>query len=126
LLADIGISTGKADGTNLSTNVNTLEFDEQKFLKALEENPDGVEAILAGENGVLTQMENTVEMSLKASVGFFDVKQGTLDSNIKDMENKITKQEGKIATYREQLEKKFSNMELVISQMQQNYSSFLA
>ena len=71
-------------------------------------------------------MENTVEMSLKASVGFFDVKNGTLDSDITKMESKIKKQNSKIETYRTQLEDKFANMELIISQMQQNYSSFLA
>ena len=42
------------------------------------------------------------------------------------MEEKITKQNKRIDTYKAQLEKKFSNMELMIAQMQQNYSSFLA
>ena len=46
--------------------------------------------------------------------------------NMGKMEEKITKQETSISNYRAQLEKKFSNMELIISQMQQNYSSFLA
>ncbi|MBE7711167.1 MAG: hypothetical protein E7Z92_03400 [Cyanobacteria bacterium SIG31] len=126
LLADIGISTGEADSSNISTtNTNKLVFDEAKFLKAMEENPESVESILAGENGILTMMENTVEQSLKASVGFFDVKQSTLDSDIRKMEEKITKQQAKVSTYQAQLEKKFGNMELVIAQMQQNYSSFL-
>ena len=70
-------------------------------------------------------MENSVEMSLKASVGFFDVKQGTLDSDIREMEDKITKQTAKVANYKAQLQDKFSNMELMISKMQQNYSNFL-
>ena len=126
LLSQIGITTAKADGNNISTETAKLEFDESAFKKALEEDPESVEAILAGENGVLSMMENTVEMALKASVGFFDVKQGTLDSDIKKMEEKITKQQDKVARYKTQLENKFSNMELVISQMQQNYSSFLA
>ncbi|MBR2430588.1 flagellar filament capping protein FliD [bacterium] len=126
ILAQIGISTGKADGNNLSTDTSKLEFDEAVFKKALEEDPDSVEAILAGENGILSMMENSVEMSLKASVGFFDVKQSTIDSDIKKMEDKIKKQTAKVATYRSQLEDKFSNMELMISKMQQNYSSFLA
>lgn len=125
-LSQIGISTGKADGANLSTDVSKLEFDEDAFLKALKEDPSSVEEILAGENGVLAMMEETVEMSLKASVGFFDVKQSTLDKDISKTEEKISKQEMSIATYRAQLEKKFSNMELSISQMQQNYSSFLS
>ena len=125
LLSEIGISTGEASSNNLSTDTSSLKLDEEKFLKALEEDPSSVESILAGENGVLTMMENTVEQSLKAAVGFFDVKQSTLDSDITDMEKKITKQNSKIETYRAQLEKKFSNMELMIAQMQQNYSNFL-
>ena len=126
LLAQLGISTGKADGSNLNTDTNKLEFDESAFKKALEEDPQSVQAILAGENGVLNMMENTVEMSLKATVGFFDVKQSTLDSDITDMESKINKQTSKVETYRKQLQDKFANMELMIAQMQQNYSSFLA
>ena len=126
LLSQLGISTGEADGNNLSTDTSSLKFDETAFKKALEEDPESVQSILAGENGVLNMMENTVEMSLKASVGFFDVKQTTLDSDITKMEDKIKKQNKRIETYRTQLEDKFANMELMIAQMQQNYSAFLA
>ena len=125
-LAQIGISTGKADGSSLSDDISSLKFDESAFLKALQEDPASVEAILAGENGVLSMMENTVEMSLKASVGFFDVKEKTINSDITKMQDKITKQNKKVETYRTQLENKFSNMELMIAQMQQNYGNFLA
>ena len=125
LLSQLGISTGEADGNNLSTDTNTLVFDEEAFKKALEEDPASVQSILAGENGVLSMMENTVEMSLKASVGFFDVKQKTLDNDITSKEDKIKRQNNSIATYRAQLEDKFANMELMIAKMQQNYSNFL-
>lgn len=126
LLSQIGISTASADGTNLSTDTYKLEFDEDAFKKALEEDSNSVQSILAGENGILNMMENTVEQSLKATIGYFDIKQSTLDSDITKMENKITKKQSSIETYRTQLEKKFANMELMISQMQQNYSSFLS
>ena len=125
LLAEIGISTASADSNNLSTNTTELSFDESKFLKALEENPESVKEILAGDNGILHMMEGTVEQSLKASVGFFDVKTSTLDSNIKKMNEKITKQNTSIDTYKSQLETKFQAMEKMIASMQQNYSSFL-
>ena len=125
LLSDIGITTAAADGNNLSTDTNELTLDEEKFLKALEENPESVKSILAGENGVLTMMENAVEQSLKASVGYFDVKTSTLDSDISNMEKKITKQQTSVDNYKSQLEDKFYKMELAISQMQQTYSSFL-
>ena len=125
LLSEIGITTAAVDANNLSTDITTLELDEDKFLKALEEDPNSVKAILAGETSILSMMENSVEQSLKASVGFFDVKTATLDSDISKMKSKITKQQTNITNYQKQLEDKFSKMELAISKMNQNYSSFL-
>ena len=124
LLSEIGISTASADSNNLSTDTNTLEFDEEKFIKALEENPDSVKSILAGENGVFSMIEDTVEQSLKAASGYFDIKTSTLDSNIKKVEEKIKKKNTNIENYKSQLEKKFQAMETMISKMQQNYAKF--
>ena len=126
LLSEIGISTSSADGNNLNADTNSLKLDEDKLKKALEENPESVKSILAGEGGVLTMIEDAVEQSLKATTGFFDVKTSTLDSDIKKMETKIKKQNANISTYKAQLEKKFSAMETTIAQMQQNYQSFLS
>ena len=125
-LSQIGITGNKADGNNISEDAGNLVFDEKVFLQALQENPESVEAILADENGILNQMENTVEGALKAVSGFFDVKQTSLDNEIKKSEQKITKQQEKISVYKAQLEKKFSAMEQIISKMQQGYSSFLS
>ena len=126
LLSDIGISTSAADGNNLSTDTYTLTLDEDKFLKALQENPDSVKSLLAGDNGVLSMMESAVEQSLSATTGYFDVKTSTLDSDISKMEEKITKQNTSIENYRSRLETQFYQMEMAIAQMQQNYSSFLS
>lgn len=126
LLSEIGISTAEADSKNLNNNTYELKLDEEKFMKALEENPDSVKSILAGEGGVLALMESSVEQSLKASVGFFDVKTSTLDANIKKTNERISKKNTHIETYKAQLEKKFSNMETMIAKMQQNYSNFLS
>ena len=126
LLSDIGISTATADSKNLDTNTYELKLDEEKLMKALEENPESVKAILTGDGGVLSMMEDSLEQSLKAVTGFFDIKTSTLDSNIKKVNEKITNKNSSIQTYQAQLEKKFSNMELMISKMQQNYSSFLS
>ena len=125
LLSEIGITTANADSNNLASDTTSLTFDEEKFMKALEENPDSVKSILAGDNSVLTMMENTLETSLKAVSGFFDVKTSTIDSNIKKTNEKITKKTDSIAAYKAQLEKKFQAMETIIASMQQNYSSFL-
>lgn len=127
LLSQIGISTMQANGgDNFSTATNTLEFDEDAFLQALEEDPDSLEALIGEENGILGMMESAVETSLKAVSGYFDVKQSSLDSQITKAQEKVKKQQEKISNYKAQLEKKFSAMETLISQMQQNYSSFLS
>ena len=126
LLSQIGISTAEADGNNLSTDTDTLSFDEETFLKALEENPDSVASILAGENGVLTHMENTIEQALSATTGFFDVKTSSIDSDISRQEERITKEQDSISAYQTRLENQFYQMEMMIAQMQQNYSSFLS
>ncbi len=126
LLSEIGISTSSADGNNLSTDTDALTLDEDKLKKALEENPESVKSILAGTGGALTLMEDSIEQSLKATVGFFDVKTSSLDSDIKKMQEKITKQNDNITTYKAQLEKKFSAMETTIAKMQQSYQSFLS
>ena len=125
LLSDIGIKTATADGSTLSSDITSLSLDEDKFMAAMQENPESVKAILAGENSILARMEDAVEQSLKASVGYFDVKTSTLDSDISNFETKIKKQTESVNTYKTQLESKFYKMEQAISQMQQNYSSFL-
>lgn len=125
LLADIGISTSSADAGNISGDTESLQFDENKFLQALAENPESVKSLIAGDNGIFNMIENSVEQSLKASSGFFDVKSSTLDSDIKKVSSKITKQNSSISSYKAQLEKKFQAMENMIATMQQNYSSFL-
>lgn len=127
LLANIGISTGEADGQNISSdNTNTLVLDETKFKEALAKDPESVRSLLSGENGIFSMMESAVEQTLSASNGYFDVKEKTLNSDISKMENKITKQTTSVTNYKAQLEKKFNAMEQMIAQMQQNYSSFLS
>lgn len=127
LLSQIGISTMQANsGDNLSTDTNKLEFDEDAFLQALEEDPASLEALIGEDTGIFGLMESAIETSLKAVSGYFDVKQSTLDKDITKAQEKIKKQQEKVSTYKAQLEKKFSAMETLISQMQQNYSSFLS
>lgn len=125
LLSEVGISVASADSNNLGKDTTSLSFDEEKFMKALEENPDSVKAILAGDNGIFNMMESTLETSLQAVSGFFDVKTATIDSNIKKTTEKINKKNDNITTYKAQLEKKFQAMENIIAKMQQSYQSFL-
>ena len=73
----------------MSTDTDKLEFDESAFLTALQEDPASVEKLLTGENGILGQMEKSVEQMLSASTGFFDVKTTSIDSDISRKQEKI-------------------------------------
>ncbi len=124
LLADIGITTGSADGTNISTsNLDNLTLDEDKLLQALEEDPDSVRALLTGENSIFGMMEDAVKQTLESTTGYFDIKTKTIESNITRMNDKIKKQNENISAYKTRLEAKFKKMEEMIAAMQQNYSS---
>ena len=124
LLSQLGIKTSEANSGDLSTETYKLTLDESAFMEALENDPSSVEFLLGDDNGILGQMENTVEMSLKAVSGYFDIKTSSFDTEITRAQENIIKQQEKISTYRAQLEKKFSAMESLISQMQQNFSYF--
>ena len=124
LLSQLGIKTSEANSGDLSTETYKLTLDESAFMEALENDPSSVEFLLGDDNGILGQMENTVEMSLKAVSGYFDIKTSSFDTEITRAQENIKKQQEKISTYRAQLEKKFSAMESLISQMQQNFSYF--
>ena len=126
LLSDVGISIASADSSDLSTTTYELSFDSGKFEKALEEDAESVKALLAGDNGIFAKMESSLEQILQAATGYFDIKTSTLDSNITSTQEKITKKNTSISAYQSQLESKFYKMEVAISQMQQNYSSFLS
>ena len=127
LLAEVGISTGSAESGSVSTtNLDSLQFDESKFLEALENDPESVKALLTGENSIFGMMESTVEQSLQSTTGYFDIKSKTIDKNISNTNEKITRQNSNITTYRAQLEARFKAMEQMIASMQQNYSSFLS
>lgn len=126
-LAAIGISTGEAQDS-VSTDVTNLMIDKDKFMQALEDNSDAVKQLLVGTTdkpGVFLKAVNIVDSTLK-STGYISSTEKSINKNITRIGNKITDLTEALAHYREQLEKKFSSMERIISNMQNSYSSFLS
>ena len=124
LLAQIGISTGKASA-DVSTISEHLEFDEKKFLSAFEENPTAVKSLLiGGENnqGVLSKMEAKIEQALD-SKGYFTTRHNSIDKQITSVQKSISNENLKIDAYQARLEKQFQNLESIISSFQSSYSS---
>lgn len=127
LLAQIGISTGKAS-TDLSKLTDHLELDEEKLIKALEEDPESVKALLVGgENnkGILTNMEDIVDESLK-STGYFTTRNNSLDRENTNLKSSASAENTKVEAYQARLQAQFQAMENMISKMQSAYSSAMS
>ena len=129
VLANIGISTGEATNSTDTSGVNKLQINEEKFKKALAENPDAVKQLLLGDNkglaesgGVLNKLEKITEDALSASDGYFAMKSKSYDSQVNSIKTSIDAAQRKVDSYKTRLQKQFNNMEQIIASIQQSYS----
>ena len=126
----IGITSEAASGTNISTeNVDMLYFDREKFIEAYGEHPEELKSFLVGteENpGVLSKVEELIESTLASVTGYFDSTDSSFASQIQRIDEKISRQTRAVERYRTRLEAKFQSMDLLIANMQNQYSSFLS
>ena len=129
-LDSIGIGYDRASGTNIDTSrVDVLSFDKDKFLSAFDSDLDSLKTLLVGNNtvtGVFTQVENVIEQSLTASYGYFASADKSYASEISRLDTKIKKAQTAVERYQERLEAKFASMDLLIANIQNQYSSFLS
>ena len=130
-LDSIGISVDSASANNISTSnesIISLTFDKDKFIQAYEADQDAVKDLLIGgdtNTGIFTKAEQLVESALQSVTGYFDSADRSFDREINRLDDKITKANQEVERYRERLEAKFAAMDLLIAQMQQQYSTFL-
>ena len=125
----IGISVDSASANNIATEgITELTFDKDKFIQAFEADQDAVKALLIGSDtntGVFTKIEDLVESTLQSVTGYFATADEAYQREIDSIDNKIEKQQRALERYRAQLEAKFASMDILIANMQQQYSSFL-
>ena len=123
----IGISIEKASANNINTaNINVLNFDKDKFIKAFDADRDALKTLLVGtetNNGIFQQVENIIEQAV--TTGYFTSAERSYNNQISRLDDKIEKAQKAVERYKEQLEAKFASMDLLISKMQNQYSSFL-
>ena len=130
-LSAIGISVSDASANNISTTTESiinLTFDKEAFLDAYDADEDAVKALLIGSSnntGIFTKVENLLESSLQSVGGYFASAESSYKREISRIDTKIVNATKDIERYRERLENKFASMDLLIANMQQQYSSFL-
>ena len=75
--------------------------------------------------GVLSRIESVVEQALASASGYFASAETSYKTQIQRLNDKITRANMAVESYKARLEKKFQSMDLLISQIQKQYSSFL-
>lgn len=128
-LNQIGITTDKASAGSISTsNITKLTFDKDKFFDALKADEDAVKALIVGSadnSGIFIKVEDLLEDALRSVSGYFDSTANSLQNKAKRIDKKIAAENTAIEKYKARLENKFNSMDMLIGQMQNQYSSFL-
>ena len=130
-LDSIGIEFEKASGTNLGTeNVDMLYFNKDKFISAFDSDLDSMKELLVGTDtignrGIFLEIKNVLETSLMGASGYFASADRSYGKQIDRLNEKIKKANEAVSRYQERLEAKFSAMDMLIANIQNQYSSFL-
>lgn len=124
-LSQIGITTGKN---------GQLTIDDAKLTSALEANPDKVQSLFsAGADvaynestaGLAVRVEKQLKSLTNALTGEFAIRQQTIDTQIKQLAESITRWETRLASIEANLQKRFSEMERAMAAMK-SQSNWLA
>ena len=128
-LSAIGISTNAATGASISTSgLDNLYFDKDKFIEQYSKEPEALKSMFIGTEetpGILMRVETIVENALATQSGYFSSAEKSYASKIQTLNDKISRANKAVEAYRARLEAKFKSMDMLIAQMQQQYSSFL-
>lgn len=128
-LADIGITTGEV-GTSITANTNQLQIDKDKFMEALQDNPEEVRKLLIGSSsdnteGIIGDLKTITNTALDSESGYFQIKSDSLQRQVDSLNEKITKKTEEMEAYSERLKKQFDAMDQAIAQMNNQYSGLL-
>ena len=119
-LSQIGITTQK-DGT--------LSLDGAALQKALDTNPEGISDLVAGtstRDGIADILSARLDAMTQAVTGSIAAREDGLNSQITDTGKQIDAMQERLDTTRQMLQEKFTNLELVVQQLQSTGNSLLA
>lgn len=117
-LADIGIDT-KSDGT-------LYIKDSSKLQNALKTNPQGVENLFTASDGLATKMKSQIDSYITGTNSVIDTIKNGINDSIKRIKQEITQQNTYLQSKQQQYEDEFNQLQQVILQGQQQYSSIMA
>lgn len=117
-LNSIGISTGSA-GASITSDTTKLQFDEDVFLEALEENPSEVQTLL---QNFVENLETQVKKVNDTTEGYFAIKTQSINKQISTLDETIERKKMSLEAYEANLTTRLTNMDLLIAQMKNQYT----
>jgi len=108
-LADIGFRVG--DGAH-------LEFDEDAFRRAYEADPQAVQQLLSGDDGLAAKLEEVLDDLTDPAEGVLGVREETLRSREELFNKRIDQMNELLSIKEEQLYAQFRAMEAALAQLQ--------
>lgn len=124
-LASIGLTTGEIGMEGEATS--KLKFDKEKFMDALNENPQNVRSLMIGDStegitGIFETMYDYMESTLDPTNGFFATRDDSINNQIEDIDKSIERQKERLSSREAQLKQQFAAMEQSISTMKSQSS----
>ncbi len=108
-LSDIGIRSQK-DGS--------VTIDDAKLTSALATDPTGVSNLfVSSQNGIGKRLPDVIDDYISSVDGTLTFRQKGVQASVKQIDDKVAREERRIATLEEQLVKKFSALEELVSQL---------
>jgi flagellar hook-associated protein 2 len=116
-LGQLGISLGR-DGR--------LSIDSTKLAKAVTEDPDALENLLAGAGGLTSAIDDMVTTYTRTGDGFLSAKTTSLTKNMKEYDLQIERIERRASRVGDQLRTQFNALETLMSNFQSQSAALSA
>jgi flagellar hook-associated protein 2 len=96
----------------------TLEFDRTSFEDALKNNPEDVEALFTGDDGVATRLKELLNYYTDSSQGVIPSTIKSIQDQLEDLNNRYTEAQEDLNEYEEQMVKKYAALEEAVLKYQ--------
>ena len=96
-----------------------MQFDEDVFLEALEENPSEVQTLL---QNFVENLETQVKKVNDTTEGYFAIKTQSINKQIRTLDETIERKKMSLEAYEANLTTRLTNMDLLIAQMKNQYT----
>lgn len=113
MLSQLGITTGKIGAGVTATG--KLELDEEKFLQALEANPEGVANLL---KAVGDKLHDELTALTRSTTGIISGREKAVKDRIEDLKKQVERWELRLEKREEALVRQFTALEKALSQLQ--------